>query len=81
MLRSVALLLERLDRPREAAVLTAAVTNEGFGHALFGDDAVAIAGLSSRLRQRLGDDGWEAATAEGRSLDGEAVVELALRTL
>jgi predicted ATPase/DNA-binding SARP family transcriptional activator len=79
MLRSVALLLERIERPREAGVLASAVTNDGFGHAVFGDDAVALQQLSERLRRRLGDEGWDAAAAEGRSLDGDAVVEFALR--
>jgi hypothetical protein len=81
MLRSVARLLERLQRHHEAAVLTAAVTSEGFGHALFGEDALALAALSERLQRCLGEDGWDAAVAQAQALDRDGVVEVALQSL
>jgi len=81
MLRTVACLLERLDRNREAAVLAGAVTATPVGYSVFGDDAVALEALAVRLRDRLGDDEYLAATSEGAAMDGEAAVEHALLAL
>ena len=81
MLRSIAGLLVRLGRPREAAVLLGAVTATQAGHRIFGRDEATLAELDSQLRQLLGDAAYEAALAEGAALDGDAAVELALRAL
>jgi len=81
MLRSVAGLLARLGRSREAATLAAAVRATRSGHRIFGADEAALDELESRLRGVLGDEVYAAALAEGAELDGDAAVELALRAL
>jgi predicted ATPase/DNA-binding SARP family transcriptional activator len=81
MLRSIAGLLARLERPRDAAVLVGAVRATAAGHRVFGADEVALDELGSRLRAILGDDVYEAARREGAVLDGDAAVEHALRAL
>ncbi|MGD9997127.1 MAG: BTAD domain-containing putative transcriptional regulator [Ilumatobacteraceae bacterium] len=81
VLRSIAVLLARLGRPRDAAVLEGAVRSTDAGHVIFGDDEVALNELRMRLRVELGDDVYEAARAEGALLDGDAAVEHALRSL
>ena len=82
MLRAVAGLLARLERPRDAAVL---------GRCASGRRAPDTASsartrprwpqLEPQLRLALGDEEYEAALAEGAALDGDAAVELALRAL
>jgi predicted ATPase/DNA-binding SARP family transcriptional activator len=81
MLRSIALLLERLGRHREAAVLTGSIRSTSEGHRIFGDDAVALTQLEDRLRTELGEDAWASATAEGAALDGRGAAEHARRSL
>jgi hypothetical protein len=81
MLRSVAGLLARLGRARDAAVLLGAVRATQAGHRIFGADAAALTELGSRLHATLGDDAYQAAIGEGSGLDGDAAVELALRAL
>jgi tetratricopeptide (TPR) repeat protein len=81
MLRSIAGLLARLGRAHDAAVLTGAVRTTTAGHRVFGADDLALIELASRLREVLGDDGYEAAYREGAVLDGDAAVEHALRAL
>jgi len=81
MLRSIAGLLARLGRPRDAAVLEGAVRHTESGHRIFGADEVALAALGAALRSELGDDDYEAARREGAALDGDAAVEHALRSL
>lgn len=81
MLRSIAGLLERLDRYRDAAVLEGAVRATAAGHRIFGADEVALDELGARLRAALGDDAYEAARRHGAMLDGEAAAEHALRAL
>jgi predicted ATPase/DNA-binding SARP family transcriptional activator len=81
MLRSIAGLLARLGRPRDAAVLLGAVRTTDAGHRIFGADAAALAELGARLQATLGDDAYQAALREGCQLDGDAAVELALRAL
>jgi predicted ATPase/DNA-binding SARP family transcriptional activator len=81
MLRSVAVLLESLGRPSEAAVLVGAVLATHEGHRIFGADETTLTELTARLRATLGDDGYEAATARGAVLDGHAAAEHALRSL
>jgi predicted ATPase/DNA-binding SARP family transcriptional activator len=81
MLRSVAGLLARLGRPRDAAALAGAVRATRAGHRIFGADEAALDELEARLRGELGDEVYELAFAEGAELDGDAAVELALRAL
>lgn len=81
MLRSIAGLLERLGRYRDAAVLEGAVRATAAGHRIFGADEVALDDLGVRLRTELGDDEYEAARRRGALLDGEAAAEHALRAL
>ena len=81
MLRSIAGLLERLGRYRDAAVLEGAVRTTAAGHRIFGADEVALDDLGVRLRTELGDDEYEAARRRGALLDGEAAAEHALRAL
>jgi predicted ATPase/DNA-binding SARP family transcriptional activator len=81
MLRSVAVLLEAMGRPRESAVLAGAVLATDSGHRIFGEDAAALARLGERLRSALGAEAYAAATAEGARLDGPEAVEHALRSL
>ena len=65
MLRSIAGLLARLGRPRDAAVLEGAVRTTDAGHRIFGEDEVVLAELGARLRSELGDDAYDAAPARG----------------
>ena len=81
MLRSIAGLLNRLDRPRESAVLVGSVRATQAGHRIFGEDEARLTELTALLRERLGDADYEAAFGEGAALDGDAAVELALRAL
>ena len=81
MLRSIAGLLTRLGRPREAALLTGSVLATQAGHRIFGEDAASLAELGQRLREALGDETYETLLGEGAQLDGDAAVELALRAL
>jgi predicted ATPase/DNA-binding SARP family transcriptional activator len=81
MLRSIAALLARLGRHREAAVLEGAVRATEAGHRIFGADEIALDELGASLRSVLGDEAYEAARREGAALDGEAAVEHALRSL
>jgi predicted ATPase/DNA-binding SARP family transcriptional activator len=81
MLRSIAILLTRLGRPHDAALLTGSVSATAAGHRIFGADEAALAELRGTLREALGDDTYEMALSEGARLDGEAAIELALRAL
>jgi predicted ATPase/DNA-binding SARP family transcriptional activator len=81
MLRSVAGLLGRLGRPREAAVLVGAVRATRGGHRIFGQDEAALAELDVQLRDELGDEAYDAAIVEGSALDDDAAIEFALRSL
>jgi predicted ATPase len=81
LLRSIAILLGRLGRDRQAAVLAGAVQATSSGHSIFGSDAVALRELGDHLRQALGPEEYAEALAEGARLDGNAAVELALRAL
>jgi hypothetical protein len=81
MLRSIAGLLARLGRYRDAAVLKGAVRATGADHRIFGADEVALNELHARLRDALGDDAYEDARQQGAALDGDAAVEHALRAL
>ena len=81
VLRSIAALLARLGRHRDAAVLEGAVRATPFGHRIFGADAAALNELGAQLRIVLGDEAYEAARREGAGLDGDAAVEHALQAL
>jgi predicted ATPase/DNA-binding SARP family transcriptional activator len=81
MLRAIAVLLDRLGRPRDAAVLEGAVRATGAGHRIFGADEVVLAELGARLCAALGEEAYDAALREGARLDGDAAVEHALRSL
>jgi predicted ATPase/DNA-binding SARP family transcriptional activator len=81
MLRSIVGVLERLDRPRAAAVLEGAVRADGAGHRIFGADERALHEIGVRLRAALGDEAYEAAIGEGAVLDGRAAAEHALASL
>ena len=81
MLRSIAVLLQRLERPRDAAVLLGAVRSTSAGHRIFGQDEAALIRLADDLRAVLGDTAYEAAVADGAVLDGDAAVEHALGAL
>ena len=80
VLRSIAQLFERLGKPRAAAVLLGAVTKPGAGHEVFGDDAVRLADLATRLEAELGAD-FALARAEGAGMDVEAAAALAASEL
>jgi len=81
VLRSMAILLERLDRPEASALLLGAVTADTGGHAVFGDDARRLHQLAVRLDRRLGPDVAAAIRAEGASLDVEQATDAALAEL
>jgi hypothetical protein len=81
MLRSIAGLLARLGRHRDAAVLLGAVRATQAGHRIFGADDAALTELAARLRSELGDDAYQEALDEGAGLDGDDAVEHALRAL
>lgn len=81
MLRSIALLLARLERWRDAAVLEGAVRATREGARIYGADEEALAQLSERLRSALGDRAYAEAVQAGSALDGDAAAEHALRAL
>ena len=81
MLRSIAGLLVRLERPREAAVLLGAVTSTRAGHRIFGADEATLGRARPHCGRCSATPTYEAALAEGAALDGDAAVELALRAL
>ena len=65
VLRSIAGLLARLGRHRDAALLEGAVRATPFGHRIFGADAAALEELGAQLRMVLGDDGLRGGTPRG----------------
>lgn len=81
MLRSVAGLLARLGRHREAAVLEGAVRSTRAGHRIYGQDEENLRALGLVLRDALGEIDYEDARRHGAELDGDAAVEFALRAL
>lgn len=81
MLRSIAGLLGRLGRHRDAAVLEGAIRATLAGHRIFGADEVALNELGASLRAALGEQAYSAALREGADLDGNAAVEHALGVL
>ena len=81
MLRSIAVLLARLGRHRDAAVLEGAVRATPTATASSVPTRRRSPSSATRLRHALGDEGYEAARREGAALDGDAAVEHALRSL
>jgi len=81
MMRSIARLLARLDRNRDAAVLLGAVRATRSGHQIFGADEVALTELGEELEQRLGAFDYAAAISDGAALDGAGAAAHALRAL
>jgi predicted ATPase/DNA-binding SARP family transcriptional activator len=81
MLRSICVVLARLERWDDAAVLEGAIRATTSGHSIYGADEAALAELSDRLRAKLGDETYEARRRDGAVLDGDAAVEHALRAL
>ena len=81
MLRSIAGLLARLDRNRDAAVLLGAVRATESGHRIFGADEVALTHLAIELERRLGASDYAEALGDGAALDGAGAVAHALRAL
>lgn len=81
MLRSIAGLLARLGKPRDAAVLEGAIRATLAGHRIFGADEVALNELSRTLESAMGPAGYADAVRTGASLDGNAAVEHALAAL
>lgn len=81
MLRSIAMLLGRLGRWHEAAVLEGAVRATDEGHRIFGADEQALASLAAAAERALGGDAYREALGAGAALDGDAAASLALRAL
>lgn len=81
MLRSIAGLLARLGRERDAAVLVGAVRATSAGHRIFGADEATLDELEVALRRALGDVEFDEAVGRGSVLDGDTAVEHALRAL
>lgn len=81
VLRSIAGLLARLGRHRDAAVLEGAVRATSAGHRIFGADEAALDALAERLREALGEAEYSEARRTGAELDGDAAVDFALHSL
>ena len=81
VLRSIAGLLARLGRSRDAAVLAGAVLGPERGHRIFGADEEALRELETSLRTAMGAEAYERAREEGAVLDAEQAVGHALRSL
>lgn len=81
MLRSIAGLLARLGRHRDAAVLEGAIRGTLAGHRIFGADEVALDELSRTLTEALGAEEYADALRTGATLDGNAAAEHAFAAL
>ncbi len=78
MLRAVAELLVRTGCLRPAAVLLGALTSTEAGHAVYGEDARRLTDLAETVRSHLNTAEHDAALAEGRQLDDDGAVAVAL---
>jgi hypothetical protein len=78
MLRAVAELLVRMGCLRPATVLLGALTSTEAGHAVYGEDARRLAAVADAVRTRLSSTDYDAALAEGRHLDDDGAVVVAL---
>jgi predicted ATPase/DNA-binding SARP family transcriptional activator len=78
MLRAVDELLVRVGSLRAATVLLGALTSTDAGHAVYGDDARRLAAVADAVRAGLDPDEHDAALAEGRRLDDDGAVAVAL---
>ncbi|MGS2810481.1 ATP-binding protein [Nocardia sp. MW-W600-9] len=74
MARSIALLLDQLGRPEQAAVLDGAIRAATAEEPL-GSDREVLDQLSQRLRAALGADGFDEARRVGASLDNVALID------
>jgi hypothetical protein len=81
MLRSIAGLLARLGKHRDAAVLEGAIRATLAGHRIFGADEVTLNALSRTLEDAMGPAAYADAVRTGANLDGDAAVEHALAVL
>ncbi|MFC6009789.1 ATP-binding protein [Nocardia lasii] len=80
MLRSIALLLDQLDRPEQAAVLDGAIRAATTDQPL-GSDLEVLDQLSDRLRTALGDNEFEQAHRRGATLHDDALLAYTLEAL
>jgi hypothetical protein len=78
MLRAVDELLVRTGSLRAATVLLGALTSTEAGHAVFGDDARRLVAIADAVQAGLDPDEHDAALAEGRGLDDDGAVAVAL---
>ncbi len=78
MLRAVAELLVRTGCLRPAGVLLGALTSTEAGHAIYGEDARRLTALADTVRIHLDTAELDAALAEGRDLDDDGAVAVAL---
>jgi predicted ATPase/DNA-binding SARP family transcriptional activator len=78
MLRAVAELLVRTGRLRPATVLLGALTSTDAGHAVYGEDSHRLAAVADAVRRGLGSREHHDALAEGRLLDDDGAVAVAL---
>jgi predicted ATPase/DNA-binding SARP family transcriptional activator len=78
MLRAVAELLVRTGCLRPAAVLLGALTSTQAGHDVYGDDSRRLAAVADAVRTGLGSTEHDDALAEGRHLDDDGAVAVAL---
>jgi len=81
MLRSIAGLLARLGKHRDAAVLEGAIRATLAGHRIFGADEVSLSELSRTLESAMGPKAYADALRTGATLDGNAAVDHALGVL
>jgi hypothetical protein len=78
MLRAVAELLVRTGCLRPAAVLLGALTSTQAGHDVYGEDIHRLAAVADAVRTGLGSTEHRDALAEGRHLDDDGAVAVAL---
>jgi predicted ATPase/DNA-binding SARP family transcriptional activator len=78
MLRAVTELLVRAGAFRPATVLLAAVTSTQAGHAIYGEDIQRMAAVDDAIRSHLTTSEHREAFAEGRRLDDDGAVAVAL---
>jgi tetratricopeptide (TPR) repeat protein len=81
MMRSIARLLARLGRDRDAAVLLGAVQATESGHRIFGADELALDELGRQLEHDLGRPDFAEAIDVGAALDGAGAAAYALQAL
>jgi hypothetical protein len=80
-LRTLAEVLARIELDRAAAVLIAAAHTADTAAPAFGSQARRLAALETVLGERLGKGPWEAATAQGATMDADAAAAFALEQI